>query len=92
MPASPELDWAVASYTYRAAHEDPASAMSWAQSVNNERIQRRLVQRVAASWKVDDPQSFELFLEASDYSEEEKEALRAAENSSTGWSRRSGRQ
>ena len=92
LPASPELDWAVASYTYRAAHEDPSSAMSWAQSVNNERIQRRLVQRVAASWKVDDPQSFELFLEASDYSEEEKEAMRAAENSSTGWSRRSGRQ
>ena len=37
LPASPELDRAVISYTFRAAEEDPETAMSWAQSIEDDR-------------------------------------------------------
>lgn len=75
LPASPELDRAVASYTFRAAQEDPASAMTWAESVTNERMQGYLTQRVAAEWKETDPEAFQAYLDNSDYSEEEKTKL-----------------
>ncbi|MEC7231240.1 MAG: hypothetical protein VXV91_08600, partial [Verrucomicrobiota bacterium] len=47
LPASPELDRAVISYTFRAAEEDPETAMSWAQSIEDDRRRTWMMERVA---------------------------------------------
>lgn len=75
LPASPDLDRAVASYTFRAAQEDPATAMTWAESVTDQRIQGYLTQRVAAEWKDNDPEGFQQYLDQSDLSDKDKERL-----------------
>ena len=75
LPASPELDRAVASYTYRAVQEDPATAMTWAESVTNNRMKGYLQQRVAGAWKEEDPYGFQDYLDNSELSDEQKEKL-----------------
>ena len=75
IPASPDLDRAVASYTFRAVQEDPATAMTWAESVTNNRMKGYLQQRVAGAWKEADPDGFQEYLDASDMSDEKKEKL-----------------
>lgn len=83
LPASPELDWAVASYTFRAAQEDPQSAISWAESISNERMRLRMTEQVAANWKQQDPESFQQYLDAGDFSDEDKKRL----NNARAWGR-----
>lgn len=83
-PASPEMDRAIASYTYHAVQEDPASAMEWAGSVNNERMSGYLRMRVAGAWREDDPAAFQSYLDNSDFSDEEKERLQKANSWGTG--------
>ncbi|MDG1240982.1 MAG: hypothetical protein P8R37_03835 [Opitutae bacterium] len=80
LPASPELDRAVATYTYRAAQEDPASAMSWAESITNASMRKRMMQQVSANWKKDDPKSFTNYLDNSDLNEKEREQLETAKS------------
>jgi hypothetical protein len=75
LPASPELDRAVASYTFRVAEEDPENAMGWAQSISNDKIRTFLMERVAASWKNADADNFTAYLEQSDLSAEQKTLL-----------------
>ena len=81
LPNSPELDRAVASYTFRAAQEDPESAMSWAESIKNDWMRNRLMHNVAASWLRDAPENFEQYLEAAALNDEQKESLRNARSS-----------
>src|SRR5690606_29654394 len=88
LPPSPELDRAIASYTYRAAQEDPAGAMGWAESISNDRMRTRMMQQVARSWKIENPQSFEVYLDESEFTEDEKEALRRVETTTGGGWRR----
>jgi len=88
LPASPELDRAVATYTYRAAQEDPPTAMSWAESINNANMRNRMMQQVAANWKNDDPEGFTSYLDNSDLNEEQREKLETAKSwhsSGHGW-------
>ena len=88
LPASPELDRAVATYTYRAAQEDPSSAMSWAESINDASMRNRMMQQVAANWKNDDPAGFTSYLDNSDLNEKEREQLETAKSwhsSGHGW-------
>jgi hypothetical protein len=80
LPASPELDRAVATYTYRAAQEDPPSAMSWAESINNPSMRNRMMQQVAANWKNDDPEGFTSYLDNSELSQKEREQLETAKS------------
>jgi hypothetical protein len=80
LPASPELDRAVATYTYRAAQEDPPTAMSWAESINNASIRERMMLQVAANWKNYDPQGFTNYLDNSDLNEKEREQLKIAKS------------
>ena len=84
LPASPELDRAVASYTFRAAQEDPANAMSWAESVTSDRMREHLMGQVAANWKQDDAEGFETYLNTSDFTDEQKEQLLNAESDQGG--------
>ncbi|MEM8867167.1 MAG: hypothetical protein AAGC73_02760 [Verrucomicrobiota bacterium] len=79
LPQTPELDRAVASYTYRAAEEDPSSAMSWAESISNDGMRTRTMERVAYTWRLSDPEAFEGFLSSSEFTEEQAKALREAE-------------
>ena len=88
LPAAPELDRAVATYTYRAAQEDPPTAMSWAESINNANMRNRMMQQVAANWKNDDPEGFTSYLDNSDLNEKEREKLETAKSwhsSGHGW-------
>lgn len=78
LDASPELDRAVATYTYRAAQEDPSTAMTWAESITSENMRERMVQQVAANWKSEDPEGFTTYLDNSDLSAEEREKLESA--------------
>ena len=73
---SPELDRAVAMVTYRTASEDPAVAMTWAESIKNDGYRGRLMERVAGEWQARDPEAFEAYLSASELSDERKERLR----------------
>ncbi|HKK18004.1 MAG TPA: hypothetical protein VJ952_04910, partial [Opitutales bacterium] len=76
-PSSPELDRAVMSYTYRAAQEDPESAMTWAESISNDRMRGRMMQHVAGNWKNDDPEGFQSYLDSANLGEEQKKQLEA---------------
>ncbi|MGC6456259.1 MAG: hypothetical protein ACON46_06995 [Coraliomargaritaceae bacterium] len=87
-PASPELDRAVASYTYHAVQEDPASAMAWADSVDSDRMKGYLQMRVAGAWREDDPTAFQSYLDSSDLSDERKEELKKATSWNGGYGRR----
>lgn len=86
LPASPELDRAVATYTYRAAQEDPPTAMSWAESINNKNMRNKMMQQVAASWKSDDPEGFSNYLDESELNPKEREQLESAKS----WHSRAG--
>lgn len=74
-PSSPALDRAVMSYTYRAAQEDPASAMTWAESIDNNWMRTRMMQHVAANWKEEDQESFQSFIDSSEFDEDQKKQL-----------------
>lgn len=78
LPSSPELDRAVMSYTFRAAQEDPANAMSWAESINNDNMRTRMMERVAGSWKAEDPEGFQKYLQTSNFTEEQRQMLENA--------------
>ncbi|MEM1223259.1 MAG: hypothetical protein AAGH40_10870, partial [Verrucomicrobiota bacterium] len=75
LPQSPELDRAVASYAYRAAEEDPAAAMSWAESISDDSMRVRMMQRVALTWKTADPDALDAYVASSDLSEEQVKNL-----------------
>lgn len=79
LPATPELDRAVAGYTFQAAEEDPEVAMSWAESISNDRMRTHLMERVAAEWKSSNPEALKTYVEASDLSAEQKQVLLEAE-------------
>lgn len=84
---SPELDRAVISYTFRAAEEDPETAMSWAESIEDDRRRTFMMERVAGSWKEQSPESFATYLDGAELSEEQRETL---VNASVGGERRRG--
>lgn len=78
LPASEELDRAVASYTFRAAQEDPAGAMSWAESIVDEQLRSRMMESVAVSWKETDPAGFTTYLDSAALSNEQRQSLQEA--------------
>ena len=89
LPASPELDRAVISYTFRAAEEDPETAMSWAQSIEDDRRRTWMMERVASAWKNQDAETFKNFLDNSELSTEQREKLENSQSRGYGhWGRR----
>lgn len=96
MPPSPEIDRAVAIYTFRSAQEDPAGAMSWAESITRDETRNRLMTRVAAEWRQQDPQAFQAYLDSTDLPEDQKTRLQNAQSGGGGpggrwWGRGGGR-
>jgi hypothetical protein len=49
--------------------------MSWAESINDDRMRTRLMKNVAASWKRDEPDSFEAYLKEGDLTDAQKATL-----------------
>lgn len=84
LPPSPELDRAVISYTFRAAEEDPGTAMTWAQSVDNDDRRGWIMERVASRWKEQDAAGFTNYLDNSDLNEEQRERLKNAQSRGRG--------
>jgi hypothetical protein len=84
LPASPELDRAVMSYAYRAAEEDPASAMTWAESIENDRQRGWIMERVAARWREQDAEGFTVYLDQGGFEPEVRERLENADGSHYG--------
>ncbi len=79
IPPTPEIDRAVAIYTFRSAQEDPATAMSWAESVTRDDMRQRLMERVASEWKQQDPDAFQTYLSEAELTEEQKTQLTNAQ-------------
>lgn len=75
LPASPELDRAVASYTFQAAQEDPASAMSWAESISSDWLRTRMMGRVASEWGSVDSEGLQTYLKTSGLDAEQQQLL-----------------
>lgn len=75
-PLTAKTDRAVAVYSVRAAREDPAAAMSWAESIQEEELRTGAMQRVAESWRERDQEGFDRFLEGSGLDEETRASLR----------------
>ena len=84
LPPSPELDRAVISYTFRAAEEDPGTAMTWAQSVENDDRRGWIMERVASRWKEEDAAGFTNYLDNADLNEEQRERLKNAQSRGRG--------
>ncbi|MGF1452415.1 MAG: hypothetical protein ACFB21_10125 [Opitutales bacterium] len=78
MEPSEAVDRAVGMYAMRAASEDPAAAMDWAQSVDSNRTRGWVERRVASMWYRQDPQGFETYLASADRPAEEIDRLRRA--------------
>lgn len=87
LPPSPELDRAVISYTFRAAEEDPGTAMTWAESIEDDRRRTWMMERVAATWKEQDAETFKSYLDDSELTAEQRKTLEEAENRGGGWGR-----
>lgn len=87
LPDSPELDRAVASYAFRAAEEDPEAAMTWAGSIKDDRRRSWMMERVAGTWKEQDSESFESYLNNSDFTEEQRSRMENARSGGRGWGR-----
>lgn len=75
LPASPEVDRSVAIYTARAAREDPEGAMSWAASIQNDRLRSHMMERVAGEWRQVDPTAFDAFMETGNWTDEQRQRL-----------------
>lgn len=66
LPASQSLDRAVISYTQQAALEDPEMAMSWAESITNDKMRQRTINSVIKSWEQTDADALKRYLEANE--------------------------
>ena len=89
LPASPELDRAVISYTFRAAEEDPETAMSWAESIEDDRRRTWMMERVAITWKEQNAETFKSYLDKSELSAEQRDKLENAQSrGNSHWGRR----
>lgn len=78
LPSSGEIDRAVAVFSMRASGEDPAGAMTWAESISSESMRTRVMSGVAGNWKETDPAGFEAYLESSGLDAETADQLRRA--------------
>ena len=56
--------------------------MSWAESITDDRMRTRLMERVAGSWKDEDPEAFQTYIETTEMSAEQRGQLLKAESRS----------
>ncbi|WP_269539220.1 hypothetical protein [Cerasicoccus fimbriatus] len=90
LPQTPELDRAVGIFSMRAAQDDPATALTWANSISNEQSRDRLESMILPMLREQDNEAFEAYLADSDYSDDKKQQFReqpVREGGYRGWGR-----
>lgn len=75
-PQTPELDRAVGMFSMSAAQDDPAVALTWANSVSNQESRERLERMILPMLREQDNEAFEAYLAQSDYADDKKQQLR----------------
>jgi len=75
-PPSPQLDRPIERYTYDVMRQNPADTMPWAESINDEKMRWRAIERVAEVWRKRDPAALQNYVSAnSGLNEEQKRQL-----------------
>ena len=75
-PPSPQLDRPIERYTYEVMRQNPADTMPWAESINDEKMRWRAIERVAEVWRKRDPAALQNYVSAnSGLNEEQKRQL-----------------
>ena len=75
-PASPRLDSALANYASTVSRDDGASAMEWAVSITEEKLQRKTIRSVGQEWYRQDRNAVEAWLPQSGLSEDLQKSIR----------------
>lgn len=69
-PAGPRLDSALASYASTVSRDDAGSAMEWAVSISEEKLQQKTIRSVGQEWYRQDKDAVETWLPESGLSED----------------------
>ena len=75
-PAGPRLDSALASYASTVSRDDAGSAMEWAVSISEEKLQQKTIRSVGQEWYRQDKESVEAWLPQSGLSEDLQKSIR----------------
>ncbi len=75
-PASPRLDSALANYASTVSRDDGASAMEWAVSITEEKLQQKTIRSVGQEWYRKDRNAVEAWLPQSGLSEDLQKSIR----------------
>ncbi|WP_309384531.1 hypothetical protein [Cerasicoccus frondis] len=76
LPQTPDLDRAVGMFSMQAAQDDPAAALTWANSVSNDESRQRLESMILPMLREQDTEAFEAYLADSEYSDDKKQQFR----------------
>lgn len=63
MPASPELDGPVKSYAFMVRERDPGAAITWANTITDEKVRGETVERIGGEWIRKNPEEAKAFLQ-----------------------------
>ena len=75
-PAGPRLDSALASYASTVSRDDAGSAMEWAVSISEEKLQQKTIRSVGQEWYRQDKDAVEAWLPESGLSEDLQKSIR----------------
>ena len=75
-PASPRLDSALANYASTVSRDDGASAMEWAVSITEEKLQQKTIRSVGQEWYRQDRNAVEAWLPQSGLTEDLQKSIR----------------
>ena len=75
-PAGPRLDSALASYASTVSRDDGGSAMEWAVSISEEKLQQKTIRSVGQEWYRQDKNAVEAWLPESGLSEDLQKSIR----------------
>jgi len=78
LPASPDKDGAVATFALYAGQDDPASAMTWVNTIGDDGMKQRLAMVTALQWQQSDPAGYASFISTTNIlSDQQKQILTA---------------
>ena len=75
-PSSPRLDSALANYASTVSRDDGGSAMEWAVSISEEKLQQKTIRSVGQEWYRQDKDGVEVWLPESGLSEGMQKVIR----------------
>ena len=75
-PPSPQIDSALANYASTVSRDDGASAMDWAVSISEEKLQQKTIRSVGQEWYRQDKDAVETWLPESGLPEDLQKSIR----------------